>query len=73
MHSTEHHRKLNSSEAAEYLGISVNTLSKRRVDGDRPVRAKIEDFCGRSSDAGATLARCPNAGSTSTARNGEHL
>ena len=36
MHSTEHHRKLNSPEAAEYLGISVSTLSKRRVDGDGP-------------------------------------
>src|SRR6266403_2041556 len=32
MHSTEHHRKLNSPEAAEYLGISASTLSKRRVD-----------------------------------------
>jgi N6-adenosine-specific RNA methylase IME4 len=51
MHSTEHHRKLNSPEAAKDLGISVSTLSKRGVDGDRPVRAKTEDFCGRSASA----------------------
>ena len=41
MHSTEHHRKLNSPEAAEYLGISVSTLSKRRVDGDGPQYLKL--------------------------------
>ena len=41
MHSTEHHRKLNSPEAAEYLGISVSTLSKRRVDGDGPKYLKL--------------------------------
>jgi predicted DNA-binding transcriptional regulator AlpA len=41
MHSTEHHRKLNSPEAAEYLGISVSTLSKRRVDGDSPKYLKL--------------------------------
>ena len=43
MHSTEHHRKLNSPEAAEYLGISVSTLSKRRVDGDGPQYLKPGD------------------------------
>jgi len=41
MHSTEHHRKLNSPEAAEYPGISVSTLSKRRVDGDGPKYPKL--------------------------------
>ena len=41
MHSTEHHRKLNSPEAAEYLGISVSTLSKRRIDGDGPQYLKL--------------------------------
>ena len=41
MHSTEHHRKLNSPEAAEYPGISVSTLSKRRVDGDGPKYLKL--------------------------------
>jgi predicted DNA-binding transcriptional regulator AlpA len=41
MHSTEHHRKLNSPKAAEYLGISVSTLSKRRVDGDGPKYRKL--------------------------------
>jgi len=41
MHSTEHHRKLDSPEAAEYLGISVSTLSKRRVDGDGPKYLKL--------------------------------
>jgi len=41
MHSTEHHGKLNSPEAAEYPGISVSTLSKRRVDGDGPKYLKL--------------------------------
>jgi predicted DNA-binding transcriptional regulator AlpA len=41
MHSTEHHRKLNSPEAAEYLGISVSTLSKRRVGGNGPKYLKL--------------------------------
>jgi predicted DNA-binding transcriptional regulator AlpA len=41
MHSTEHHRKLNSPETAEYLGISVSTLSKRRVFGDGPKYLKL--------------------------------
>ena len=41
MHSTEHHRKLNSPEAAEYLGISASTLSKRRVDGGGPKYLKL--------------------------------
>jgi len=41
MHSTEHHWKLNSPEAAEYLGISASTLSKRRVDGNGPKYLKL--------------------------------
>ena len=41
MHSTDHHRKLNSPEAAEYLGVSVSTLSKRRVDGNGPKYLKL--------------------------------
>jgi len=41
MHSIEHHGKLNSPEAAEYPGISVSTLSKRRVDGDGPKYPKL--------------------------------
>jgi len=36
-----YHRKLNSPEAAEYPGISVGTLSKRRVDGDGPKYLKL--------------------------------
>jgi hypothetical protein len=37
MHSTEHHRKLNSPQAAEYLGISASRLSNRRVDREKPL------------------------------------
>ena len=40
MHSTEH-PETQSPEAAEYLGISVSTLSKRRVDGDGPKYLKL--------------------------------
>jgi len=63
MHSTEHHRKLNSPEAAEYLGISVSTLSKRRVDGDGPQYLKLGRGGGRNStrDPGRSAVEVPDA------------
>ena len=36
----EQHRKLSPPEAAEYLGISASTLSKRRVFGGGPIFLK---------------------------------
>ena len=40
MQTTEH-RRLRAPEAAEYLGISASTLSKRRVSGGGPAYHKI--------------------------------
>ena len=40
MHSTES-RKLNDHEAAEYVGLSISTLSKRRVFGGGPKYLKL--------------------------------
>ena len=40
MQATEHH-KLSSPEAAQYLGISPNTLPKWRVFGGGPVYRKL--------------------------------
>lgn len=40
MHSNQAH-KLSTSEAAEYLGLSESTLSKRRVFGGGPKYLKL--------------------------------
>lgn len=37
----KHRKPINASEAAEYLGISVSTLSKRRVFGGGPKYLKL--------------------------------
>jgi predicted DNA-binding transcriptional regulator AlpA len=41
MDPTQHRKPINASEAAEYLGISVSTLSKRRVFGGGPKYLKL--------------------------------
>jgi predicted DNA-binding transcriptional regulator AlpA len=41
MDPTLHRKPINASEAAEYLGISASTLSKRRVFGGGPKYLKL--------------------------------
>jgi predicted DNA-binding transcriptional regulator AlpA len=41
MHPAEYHRLINVPQAAEYLGISASTLSKRRVFGGGPKYLKL--------------------------------